>query len=48
MTEHRSSHDAADDPRNTDILIWVNGDLLPRDQAKVSVYDSGFLMGDGV
>lgn len=49
MTEqHRSSHDAADDPRNDDLLIWVNGALKPRDQAVVSVYDSGFMMGDGV
>lgn len=48
MTEHRSSHDAAHDPRNDEILIWVNGALTPRDQAVVSVYDSGFMMGDGV
>lgn len=46
--EHRSSHDAAHDPRNDSILIWVNGRLLPRDQATVSVYDSGFMMGDGI
>ncbi|TRW97525.1 aminotransferase class IV [Paracoccus sp. M683] len=48
MTQHRSSHDAAHDPRNDDILIWVNGRLVPRDQAVVSVYDSGFMMGDGI
>ncbi|AUH64674.1 D-amino acid aminotransferase [Paracoccus zhejiangensis] len=48
MTEHRSSHDAAHDPRNDDILIWVNGRLVPKDQAVVSVYDSGFMMGDGI
>ena len=48
MTEHRSSHDAAHDPRNDAILIWVNGKLVPRDQAVVSVYDSGFMMGDGI
>ncbi|AUH32532.1 D-amino acid aminotransferase [Paracoccus tegillarcae] len=48
MTQHRSSHDAADDPRNDDILIWVNGALKPRAEAVVSVYDSGFMMGDGV
>lgn len=48
MTEHRSSHDAAHDPRNDKILIWVNGRLVPRDQAVVSVYDSGFMMGDGI
>ncbi|WP_299906206.1 D-amino acid aminotransferase [uncultured Paracoccus sp.] len=48
MTEHRSSHDAAHDPRNDDILIWVNGRLVPKGQAVVSVYDSGFMMGDGI
>ncbi|KIT14207.1 aminotransferase class IV [Jannaschia aquimarina] len=43
-----STHEALPDPRNADILIWVDGDLVPRPQAKVSVYDSGFLLGDGV
>ncbi len=42
------THDYADDPRNADILIWVNGDLVPRDRAVVSVFDSGFVLGDGV
>ncbi len=42
------THDHADDPRNADILIWVNGELLPRDRAVVSVFDSGFVLGDGV
>lgn len=42
------THDYADDPRNADILIWVNGELLPRDRAVVSVFDSGFILGDGV
>ena len=36
------------DPRNTDILIYVNGQLLPRDQAKVSVFDSVVQGGDAV
>jgi branched-chain amino acid aminotransferase len=39
---------SADDPRNDDILIWVNGELKPRAQAVVSVFDSGFVLGDGV
>lgn len=43
-----STHDADEDPRNRDILIYVNGELLPRDEAKISVYDSGFLLGDGM
>ena len=42
------THDHADDPRNAEILIWVNGELLPRDRAVVSVFDSGFVLGDGV
>src|SRR3954452_11657491 len=42
------AHDYADDPRNRDIRIWVNGDLLPRMRAVVSVFDSGFVLGDGV
>ena len=42
------THDYVDDPRNADILISVNGDLLPRNKAVVSVFDSGFVLGDGV
>ncbi len=36
------------DPRNEDIYININGELFPRNEAKVSVFDSGFLLGDGV
>jgi branched-chain amino acid aminotransferase len=43
-----TTHDAADDPRNAAIKIYINGELLPRAEAKVSVFDSGFLLGDGV
>jgi branched-chain amino acid aminotransferase len=43
-----TTHDAEDDPRNRDILIYVNGRLVPRDEAVVSVYDSGFMLGDGM
>jgi branched-chain amino acid aminotransferase len=39
---------SADDPRNADIRIWINGELKPREQAVVSVFDSGFVLGDGV
>ena len=42
------THDAVDDPRNSDILIYVNGELVPRCDAKISVFDSGYLVGDGV
>ena len=44
----QGTHHAADDPRNRDILIYVNGVLHPRDRAVVSVFDSGFILGDGV
>jgi len=42
------THDFEDDPRNEGILIWVGGALVPREQAVVSVFDSGFVLGDGV
>ncbi len=42
------THDHADDPRNDEVLVWVNGELLPRDRAVVSVFDSGFVLGDGI
>ncbi|MEO1026834.1 MAG: aminotransferase class IV [Pseudomonadota bacterium] len=44
----KTTHDAEDDPRNEDILIWVNGELVRKDDAKISVYDSGFMLGDGM
>ena len=43
-----SIHDVKIDPRNRDILISVNGTLVPRAEAVVSVFDSGFILGDGV
>ncbi len=42
------SHDYLDDQRNASILISINGEMFPRDDAKVSVFDSGFMLGDGV
>jgi branched-chain amino acid aminotransferase len=41
-------HDVKIDPRNEGILVSVNGALVPRAKAMVSVFDSGFLLGDGV
>ncbi len=41
-------HDIKIDPRNLNILISVNGQLVPRAEAVVSVFDSGFILGDGV
>ena len=43
-----STHDSLDDERNQTIKIYVNGEIVPRGEAKVSVYDSGFMLGDGV
>ena len=42
------THVAVDDSRNQDILIYINGELLPRNEAKISVFDSGYLIGDGI
>ncbi len=42
------THVAVDDRRNQDILIYINGELLPRKDAKISVFDSGYLVGDGI
>ena len=36
------------DPRNEGVLVWVDGELVPRERAVVSVFDSGFVLGDGV
>jgi branched-chain amino acid aminotransferase len=47
MTAH-GTHDYVDDPRNADVLIYVNGTLAPRAEAVVSVFDAGFVLGDGV
>jgi branched-chain amino acid aminotransferase len=44
----QSIHDFHDDPRNADIRIWINGTLKARVDASVSVFDSGFVLGDGV
>ncbi len=44
----KGTHEFRPDPRNEGILIYVNGDLVPRDEARVSVFDSGFVLGDGV
>jgi branched-chain amino acid aminotransferase len=48
MTQALGTHDFTPDPRNEGILISVNGALVPRAEATVSVFDSGFMLGDGV
>jgi branched-chain amino acid aminotransferase len=47
MTEV-TTHQAEEDARNDGILIYVDGRIVPKAQAVVSVYDSGFMLGDGV
>jgi branched-chain amino acid aminotransferase len=48
MDRSTGVHEFRDDPRNDGILIWIDGALVPRPEAKVSVFDSGFVLGDGV
>jgi branched-chain amino acid aminotransferase len=43
-----SSHSYIQNSKNKNIFININGELFPRDEAKISVFDSGFLLGDGV
>ncbi len=43
-----TTHQALPDPRNADIQIYINGEFFPRAEAKISVFDSGYLVGDGV
>ena len=48
MAEHQTTHQAEEDQRNEQIKIWLNGMIVPKEQAMVSVFDSGFMLGDGV
>jgi branched-chain amino acid aminotransferase len=50
VTDHvvHGVHEYEDDPRNDAVLVYVNGELKRRDEAVVSVFDSGFVLGDGV
>ena len=45
---NRGTHDSLADDRNESIVISINGELFPRNEAKISVFDSGYLVGDGV
>src|SRR6267142_1396865 len=42
------SQDYIPDPRNAGALVYLNGQLLPRGAARVSLFDGGFLVGDGI
>lgn len=46
MTQGPHAH--PEDDRNAHVLVYVNGRLVPRNEAVISVFDSGFLMDDGV
>ena len=51
MTDQRtasSSQGYVDDPRNAGVVVYVNGEFVPRDNAVVSVFDAGFGLGDGI
>jgi len=48
MTDKITTHQAQEDARNEAILIYLNGRIVPKAKAVVSVYDSGFMLGDGV
>jgi len=42
------THNALADKRNEKVQIYINGDFFPRNEAKISVFDSGYLVGDGI
>lgn len=48
MSDYVTTHQAAEDARNKNIKIYLNGTIVPKELAVVSVYDSGFMLGDGV
>ncbi|MDD9933563.1 MAG: D-amino acid aminotransferase [Myxococcales bacterium] len=48
MPEKVTAHEAEEDARNERVIVYVDGQLVPRAEAKVSVFDSGFMLGDGI
>ena len=44
----QGTHNYVADDRNASVVIDINGDHFPRPDAKISVFDSGFMLGDGV
>lgn len=48
MIDQVTTHQAEEDSRNETVLIYVGGQIVPKAEAKVSVFDSGFMLGDGV
>ena len=47
-TEDVNAHQAQADPRNETLKLYLNGRIVPKAEAVVSIYDSGFMLGDGV
>lgn len=48
MLDSHSTHDAEADARNDNLLVYIDGELVPKAEARVSVYDAGFMLGDGM
>jgi branched-chain amino acid aminotransferase len=48
MEAVKGTHASLPDPRNAAVLVYINGEFFPRAEAKISVFDSGYLVGDGV
>ena len=48
MLEKITTHQSEEDSRNRSIFIYLDGKLVPREKATVNVYDSGFMLGDGI
>ena len=46
--QQRGTHEAVPDRRNEEVLVYINGGFFRREEAKISVFDSGYLVGDGV
>jgi branched-chain amino acid aminotransferase len=48
LTQGESAQGYLADPRNDKVLVYVAGEFVPRDEARVSIFDSGFVLGDGI
>jgi branched-chain amino acid aminotransferase len=48
LTQGESAQGYLADPRNDGVLVYVNGEFVPRNEARVSIFDSGFVLGDGI
>ncbi|WP_299627025.1 aminotransferase class IV [Pelagibius sp.] len=48
MSQRTSTHSTAADPRNESLKLFLNGKIVPKAEAVVSIYDSGFMLGDGI